>query len=121
MVKRRLLIIDDEEGLRSSLKTFLSIKGYEAVAVGSGEEGIKQIEEFKPGLLLLDLHLSEGLTGVDVLRKVKFIDPDLKVVILTGFGDEDDVADECHGLGALKLLSKPLSANEIKKALDAIP
>lgn len=118
---RKLLIIDDEESLCSSLKTFLGIKGYEVNTAGSGTEGLKLLEDFKPGLLLLDLHLSEGLTGMDVLKKAKSIKPDLKVVILTGFGNNKEVTDECYRLGAAKFLSKPLTANEIKGALDAIP
>lgn len=119
-MKRKLLIVDDEENLSSSLKVFLGIKGYEVVTAGNGSEGIKRLKDFDPELLLLDLHLTEGLSGMGVLRKAKSIKPDLKVIILTGFGEEEDIADECNNLGAVKFLCKPLTANEIKEALDAI-
>lgn len=122
MMKRKLLIVDDEESLSSSLAAFLNIKGYEVVTAANGDEGIEKIRDFNPELLLLDLHLSEGLTGIDVLKKAISIKPDLKAIILTGFGEEEkEVKDKCHRLGAVKFLPKPLTANEIKEALDAIP
>jgi len=117
---RKLLIIDDEKSLRSSLKAFLNIKGYEVATADNGIDGIEQAQDFKPDLLLLDLHLSEGITGLEVLRRMKLINPGLKVVVLTGFCDEEGVAGECYKLGAEKFLCKPLTAGEIKEALDAV-
>ncbi len=117
---RKLLIIDDEESLSRSLKAFLNIKGYDVAVANSGDEGIKQLSDFQPELLLLDLHLSGGMGGLDVLRKAKSIKPDLKIVVLTGFGEEEEIAKECYELGAVKFLCKPLTAKEIKEALDAI-
>lgn len=120
-MKRKLLIIDDEESLSSSLKVFLSIKGYEVVTAGNGSEGIERVRDFDPELLLLDLHLAEGLSGMSVLRKAKSIKPNLNVIVLTGFGEEEEVAGECNKLGAVRFLCKPLTAYQIKEALDAIP
>lgn len=119
-MSRRLLIIDDEETLVSSLKTFLTIKGYEVAVATNGRDGIRLLGEFSPELLLLDLNLSEGITGLDVLKKTKSIKPELKIVVLTGFGDEEDVAEECLRLGAVKFLCKPLSGHQIAETLDSI-
>lgn len=115
MRKRKLLIIDDEEGLHSSLTTFLNIRRYETLAAASGEEGIEHIKEFKPELLLLDIHLSGGATGIEVLRAAMSIKPGLKVAILTGFGDEEEIIDECQGLGRTNFCPNRLAQTRLKR------
>ncbi|MFH1868630.1 MAG: response regulator [Candidatus Omnitrophota bacterium] len=117
---RKLLIIDDEESLSASLKAFLSLKGYDVRVAHNGEEGLEEAARFLPELLLLDLHLVGGMTGTDTLKKAKSIIPGLKVVVLTGFGDEEEIASQCYSLGASKFLCKPLTATEIKNVLDEI-
>lgn len=117
---RKLLIIDDEETLSNSLKTFLNLKGYEVCVANTGEDGLRQIKDFSPELLLLDLHLAGGITGIEVLKKARPVKADLKIVVLTGFGDEEEIAQQCYDLGAAKFLCKPLTATEIKNALDEI-
>lgn len=119
-MKKKLLIVDDEEILCNSLKTFLSIKGYEVVTALNGAEAFKLIEEFNPGFVLLDLCLPGEFSGLDILKKAKAARPDLKVVMITGSGRQDEIEKECSRLGAGRFLYKPLTADEMKNALDQV-
>ena len=69
---------------------------------------------------VLDLHLKDGLTGTQVLGSAKKAVPDLKVVVLTGFGEEKDTKDTCISLGANEFLSKPISLNSLAGTIENI-
>lgn len=87
MSKRKgaVLIIDDEEEIRESIELLLSSEGLSTDTAGSGEEGLKKIEENLYDLVLLDLMLP-GKSGMEVQKDIKQIDPTLPVVIITAIG-----------------------------------
>ncbi len=68
-----VLIIDDEATLANNIQTYLSRRGYDARAVGSGKHSLATLEEFKPDLVLLDYDLPD-IDGLDVLRKIRAIE-----------------------------------------------
>jgi len=119
-VKRRLLIIDDEEIIRNSLKAYLNSSGYEVAAAADSANAFKLIADFDPEILLLDLYFEEGLNGIEMLKIVKSMKPDLKVVMVTGFGEKKEIEEECFRLGAVRFLYKPLGGIDTKKQLDAV-
>ena len=119
-VNKKLLIIDDEENLTKSLKVSFKVRGFEVASATNSADGLKLVEEFNPDILLLDLHLSEGKTGIDVLRESKAAKPDLKVVILTGFGEEEGIEDECFRLGAVKFLSKTFTITKLIEEIGSV-
>ncbi|MBI5236444.1 MAG: response regulator [Deltaproteobacteria bacterium] len=83
-MKKRILVVDDEEGLRLLYKEELEDAGWEVVLAASGEESIKKIEEIPVDLLLLDIKMP-GMDGVEVLRRVKEKWKDLPVVLCTAY------------------------------------
>ena len=117
---KKLLIIDDEENLAKSLSVSFKVRGYEVSLALNSTKGLELVKEFNPDILLLDLHLSEGKTGLDVLREAKAIKPDLKVVVLTGFGDEEGVEDECFRLGAVKFLPKAFTITKLIEEIGSV-
>ena len=119
-MNKKLLIIDDEENLAKSLSVSFRIRGYEVSSALNSADGLKLVKDFNPDILLLDLHLSEGKTGLDVLREAKAIKPDLKVIILTGFGDEEGIEDECFRLGAVKFLPKAFTITKLIEEIDSV-
>lgn len=118
---KKLLIVDDEEIVCDSLKRCLAVLGgYEVTTATNSTGAFRLIEEFNPDILLLDLHLPQGLNGIQILERLRQTNPDLKVVMMTGFGEEENIADECLRLGAVKFLYKPLKVADIKRQLDQL-
>ena len=120
---RRILIIDDEKTLLENIGDFLKGSGYAVFTSSNSTDGLELLRNHDPELLLLDLHLKEGLAGIQVLRAAKMLKPDLKIVILSGFGEDEETMNNCLSLGASTFLSKPTSlkklAETIKNLLEA--
>lgn len=115
-MSKAVLIIDDEATLAKNIKLYLARHGYEAQTAASGEDGLAQLDDFKPDLVLLDYQMS-GLNGLDVLRRIRADAPHIKVIMLTGHGGVD-VAVEAMKAGAFDYLSKPVVLGELKLLLD---
>ena len=111
-----VLIIDDEATLAENVQTYMSRRGYDARAVGDGKQGLAILETFKPDLVLLDYDLPD-IDGLDVLRQIRAIDRQVKVIMLTGKGGVQ-LAVDAMKLGAHDYLSKPVSLSELKLLLD---
>mgnify|MGYP001607424849 FL=1 len=117
---RKVLIIDDEETLLKNIGDFLKVSGYVVFTSPNSTDGLELLRNHEPDLLLLDLHLKEGLTGIQILRAAKMLKPDLKVVISSGFGEEEDTKNDCLSLGASAFLSKPTSLRSLSEAIKNI-
>ena len=111
----RLLIIDDEEGIRKLLALSLSSDGYEVLTAASGEEGIGLFESKSPTIVLTDIKMP-GIDGIEVLKQVKELRPDTEVIMITGHGDMD-LAIEALKLDASDFLNKPIKDEALSVAL----
>jgi len=109
--KPRILVIDDDPRIRSSLVDTLELEAFEVVSAGDAETALQQVSADLPEVVILDLRLP-GLDGMEALRKLKEIAPQLPVVILTGFGDVPS-AVEAMRLGAYDFLNKPVRPEKI--------
>ena len=116
----KILIVDDEEPLLFNVRDFLTSKGYTVFTSPNGTEGINIVKEHQPDLILLDLHLKDGPMGTDVLRISRLLKQDIKIVMFTGFGDEDETVAKCMANGANAILSKPASLKSIKETIDGL-
>jgi len=101
----KVLIIDDEAGLRETLGRILQRAGCEAESAANGERAIRLIGEQRFDLAYLDLHLP-GMDGIQILKEIRQIQPNLPVIMLTGFGTLQS-AVEALRLGATDYLLKP--------------
>lgn len=120
MNKDQILIVDDEQGIRSSLSGILSDEGYLVQSAESGEEAISKIRIDKPDLVILDIWLP-GMDGLETLERLKEIDPDLGVIMISGHGTIE-TAVKATKLGAYDFIEKPLSLEKtllvVRNALD---
>ncbi|HEX8960336.1 MAG TPA: response regulator [Geobacteraceae bacterium] len=107
----RVLIIDDDPGLRKTLGDILRAKGYESVAAGRGAEGLALLERNCVSLALVDLALPD-MTGLEVLDRVKAISPSTAVIILTGQAALD-TAIEATNRDAFSYLEKPCEMDQL--------
>jgi len=111
----RILVIDDEESIRGLLSTVLKRKGHEVFLADSGQKGINMFERTRPLITILDLHLLD-LNGMEVLSRLRIIDPQACVIILTGYGTEVAKA-KALTLGVDAFLQKGFSLFELGEAL----
>jgi two-component system, response regulator, stage 0 sporulation protein F len=104
--KKKLLVVDDEVPVRQILMLFFQKKGYEVFEAASGEEALERLASIDPDIVLLDMHMGGGMSGIETLRKIREEYPKLGVVMATG--DEDDRAvREAMEIGAYGYVLKP--------------
>jgi two-component system nitrogen regulation response regulator NtrX len=104
-VKPRILIVDDEEAVRSSLRMIFDYEGYEVVLAANGPAGLKMAEQEAPDLVILDIKMPQ-MDGLEVLKRLKAEEPSPPVVILSGHGTVK-TAVEAVKLGAFDFIEKP--------------
>ena len=107
----KILIVDDEEVQGELLKGFLQKQGYEAVAVSRPEKALEIFEREPIWLVLLD-HKMPGITGRELLARLKKINPKVKAIMITAYG-EIGLAVEAMKLGADDFLEKPIALEEL--------
>jgi two-component system nitrogen regulation response regulator NtrX len=110
-VSRRVLVVDDEKGIREALQQLLEYEDIEAQACASGGEALQRYLEFRPHLVLLDVKM-QGMDGLETLRKLRELDPHAQVVMISGHGSIQ-TAVEATQLGAYDFLEKPLDTDRI--------
>ncbi|HHF52265.1 MAG TPA: sigma-54-dependent Fis family transcriptional regulator, partial [Candidatus Aminicenantes bacterium] len=111
MKGKNILIIDDESGIRSSLKGIFEDEGYNVKTTSTGEKGLDYVKNESYDLILLDIWLPE-MNGIEVLKKIKNIDENIQVVMITGHGSVE-AAVKSTKLGAYDFLEKPLSLEKV--------
>lgn len=120
MKRSKLLVVDDEHLIRWSLEQNLKKMGYDVVTAGTGEDALRLVREEQPDLVLLDIQLP-GISGIDVLEKIKEHDEDIIVIMVTANGGLDTAVNAMR-LGAYDYVSKPFNLDElsiiVKKALE---
>lgn len=112
----KVLIVDDEDSAREYLEKYLKIKGMEVCGVKEGEVVQPVVEEFQPDIILLDIKLGSNMTGFDVLDILKETHPHIKIIMITGY-TEENVAEEIMSRGAAGYLFKPINFNEVEKLI----
>ncbi len=115
-MRERILIVDDEAGVRASLSGILSDEGYRVDAVETGEAGLKAVESNRYELALLDVWLP-GIDGIETLTRIQAVDPDLPVVVISGHGTVE-TAVKAVRMGAVDFIEKPLSLERILLAVS---
>jgi len=113
---KKILVVDDELGIRELLYDALTKAGYKVTTTHSGRETAESIKTVKPDLVLLDIRMAD-MDGIETLRKIRSFDNKTKIVMLTGV-DTDELENEARLLGAGGFLKKSLGIDVIIKAVD---
>ncbi|WMW64897.1 response regulator [Nitratidesulfovibrio liaohensis] len=110
-----ILLVDDEEGIRTVLGISLADAGYDVATAASGEEALARFAQRKPDIVLTDIKMP-GLSGLDLLERLKAADPEVEVIMLTGHGDMD-LAIQSLKRDATDFLTKPVNDDMLEVAL----
>ena len=110
-MSRRVLVVDDEKGVRDALKQVLEFEKLEVQTCASGHDALLAYPEFRPHLVFLDVKM-QGMDGLEVLRRLRELDPHAQVVMISGHGTIQ-TAVEATQLGAYDFLQKPLDTDRI--------
>jgi len=108
--KKSILVVDDELGVRESLRMILA-PIYEVHTAANGEEALKIVRSQNIDLVTLDLKMP-GISGIDVLREIKSIKSDIEVIIVTAYGTINN-ADEAVRYGAGEFVLKPFEVKDL--------
>lgn len=119
--KINVLIIDDQEDSCTLIHDILEKKGFEAEYRLSAEEGIGYLElhkDYRPGVVLLDINLGKGMSGIDALKFIKNKYDGVEVIMVTGSGTFS-MGVECRYNGAFDYLTKPVDVNRLIEKVKA--
>lgn len=107
---RRMLIIDDEQDICDCLRQHFAQRGFEVSSVFSGEEALARVASEFPDVILLDI-LLPGLSGIEVLKRIKEIHPRARIIVVTGI-DQVDVRVQALRHGAAAYVTKPFNFSD---------
>jgi two-component system response regulator RegA len=113
----RFLIVDDDETFSRVLSRAIKRRGYETAVAGSAEQALEMLQTFTPDLATLDLKM-DGASGITLIPRLKALNPDIKILILTGYASIS-TAVEAIKLGATDYLAKPADTDQILAKLNA--
>ena len=108
---RRVLVVDDEQGIRAALGQLLEFEGYEVRTAANAADGLAEYERFRPHLVFMDVKMA-GIDGLEALKRLKQLHPSATVVMISGHATIQ-TAVEATQLGAYDILEKPLDTDRI--------
>lgn len=111
-----IILVDDEDHFRERLVKAFSNRGYTVYQAANVDEALEKIKKYRPALALVDLKMPEK-SGLDLIREAKEFNPELKIVVLTGYGSIA-TATEAIRLGAHYYLPKPADVDDILNAFE---
>ena len=118
MSTRQILIIDDEENIRLTLKAALTPMGFNLFEASNGEEALAKFDNAVYDIALLDLHMP-GIGGLEVLRRIRSKYPKVRFIIVTAHGTVES-AVEAMKLGAVDFIQKPCTPDDIRDLVGKV-
>jgi two-component system, NtrC family, response regulator AtoC len=115
-VKTKVLIVDDEPSISRSLTRVLEDRGYAVQAASTGQDGLAQVEQWRPSVILLDLKLPDA-DGLDLLPRIRHVESGAQIIVLTAYADTK-AAVIAMKRGAADFLRKPYDMDEVVLAVE---
>lgn len=112
----KLLLVEDELEVVDYLKDYFQHHGVEVMTANSGEDGLRILADQSPDVVLLDMKLGAGISGLEFLRKAKAAKSKAQIIVVTAVDDEN-VSNMAKGLGAADYVTKPLTLQDIDRVI----
>ena len=116
-LQRRILVVDDEPDVVTILTRYFSDAGFLVDAALHGGDALIAVSQYRPDVVLLDV-LMEGLSGVQVLERIRALDPAIRVIMISGSGDST-LRPRAMAMGAFAYVPKPLSLSDLHRQVSA--
>lgn len=116
MEQKKILIVDDQNGIRILLMELFGNEGYEMYQAANGKAALEVVEKDNPDLVLLDMKIP-GMDGLEILKHIKSTHPQIKVIMMTAYG-ELDIIKQAKDLGAISHFTKPFDIDEMRNVVD---
>lgn len=113
-----ILVIDDDEFMLSTTCSLLSSAGFDTIPTADGPQGIELFQHRKPAAVILDLGLP-SMDGLQVLKQIRQIDPEAKVIVITGY-PSDAAAKAARAMGAAGFIPKPFTRNDLIEKIETV-
>jgi len=114
-VKAKILVVDDQTGVRRLLFEVFNEEGYEVEIAVNGQEALDKIKTVMPDLILLDMKMP-GMNGLETLHEMKKTNDSIPVIMMTAYGELEIVA-EATKLGIKEYVTKPFDINELRETV----
>lgn len=114
--KKKVLIVDDQNGIRVLLTEVFSSEGYRTYQASNGKLALEIVKKESPDMVLLDMKIP-GMDGLEILKRIKEINTQVKVIMMTAYG-ELDMIKEATELGALMHFTKPFDIDELRMEIN---
>ncbi|MDP3487925.1 MAG: response regulator [Bacillota bacterium] len=111
MIGKKVLIVDDQAGIRALLREVFSVFGFEVIEAQNGYEGLERLER-RPDIILLDMKMP-GLSGIETLRQLRIKNATVPVILVTAY-QELEMVNEAERLGVTARLIKPFDLDELQ-------
>jgi DNA-binding NtrC family response regulator len=118
MSTRPILVVDDDPGQRRIIEFWLQEDGHVVITATDGLNGLKLFQQHSPSLVITDMRMP-GPSGLDLMAKVKALDSEVPVIVITAFGTVADAVDAMR-LGAADYILKPINADELKLSVTRV-
>ncbi|MFD1992718.1 response regulator [Paenibacillus nicotianae] len=115
-VQKKILIVDDQNGIRILLMELFGNEGYQMYQAANGKAALEVVEKDNPDLVLLDMKIP-GMDGLEILKHIKSTHPHIKVIMMTAYG-ELDIIKQAKDLGAISHFTKPFDIDEMRNVVD---
>lgn len=115
MKAKKILVVDDEQGILDFFKKALGKEGYEVITCLNGIEALEKVRKEKPDLVILDVKMP-GIDGIETLKRIKWLNKKAIVIMLTAYGTLDS-AKEALKLGAQDYITKPFKLDYVKEVI----
>lgn len=115
----RILIVDDEELVRLTIRQFLERAGHEVTEAGNGNEGLRQVEAVRPDLVISDIIMPDR-EGIETIHKIRQDHPGIKIIAISGGGriGTTDFLEIAAKVGADRTLAKPFTRDTLLQAVN---
>ena len=117
-MNKKILIVDDEKNIRTTISAYLLSLGYKIEIAVNGQEALDKLKDSKYDLILLDIKM-HIMNGIQVLKEMRKIEDETRVIMMTAYGTIEN-AVESMKLGAVDFISKPFTLDDLKTVIDAV-